>query len=84
MIVSIILLIITSNLFLNSISGLLDEYVLRCFKMNTLKKNDWKLFANLLKCDTNVQYFSNKENSFELMMSLWLMINLNRSSDLFN
>jgi hypothetical protein len=52
--------------------------------MNTLKKNDWNLFANLLKCDMNVQYFANKGNSFELMMSLWLMINLNRSSDLFN
>ena len=49
--------------------------------MNTLRKNDWRLFANLLKCDRNVQYFSTKENSFELIISLWLMINISRSSE---
>lgn len=61
------------------ITNLLDDYMLRCFKMNTLKKSNWKLFANLLKCDKNVEYFSNKDNSFELVLSLWLMINLSRS-----
>ena len=33
------------------VQNLLDEYVLRCFKLNTLRRNDWRLFSDLLKCD---------------------------------
>ncbi len=62
---------------------MLDEYVSRCFRINTLRKTDWSLFANLIKCDREAKFFANnRNNSFELCLSLLLMINLSKSQSI--
>ncbi|RNA37904.1 netrin receptor UNC5C-like [Brachionus plicatilis] len=63
------------------VSMLIDEFFHRYLKVNTLKKNDWRLLASLLKCDRNIGYFSARENSFEIIVGLWLMINMTNSDD---
>ncbi len=57
----------------------------RCFRINTLRKTDWSLFSNLIKCDRDAAFFANnKNNSFELCLSLLLMINLTKSQAIEN